>query len=172
MEVCGKNSHLAMAIPWETVRIRWEIWLPAKPSGRVGRREGTSCFRNRSPRSPLLLLIREAMNWPFLTDCKTDQSYPLLFTFSNPPDALVTLHSTLLVGSDKWWEKGCDGGWEKKKRTNSLLQHDQVLSAIWLQHNLIVCKTAFFSPHILTLGSLRSTRFKTIKVVDKECCST
>ena len=72
-------------------------------------------FKKPNPEiSKVVMLIRLlAMNCPFLTDCKTNQSHPPPFTFSNPPDALVTLHSTLLVpgrqmcGWKKWicWKK-------------------------------------------------------------------
>ena len=37
MEIRGKNSHLAMAITWETSRIWWEIWLAAKTWQRASR---------------------------------------------------------------------------------------------------------------------------------------
>ena len=155
-----------MAIARETVRIRWEIWLAAKSYGRVGIGRALPVFRTQA-QDLHCCCWSMAMNWPFLTTCKTDQSYPGLFTFSNPPDALVTLHSTLLVGLDKWlkrrlrWWKG-----EKMHQfpaQSALLLHDQVLSGIWLQHNLIPYqKKAFSSPptvfsvHPLALGRLRS----------------
>ena len=140
MEVRGKNSHLAMAIAWETVRIRWEIWLAAKSYGRVGIGRALPVFRTQA-QDLHYCCWSMAMNWPFLTTCKTDQSYPGLFTFSNPPDALVTLHSTLLVGLDKWLKRRLQ--WWKGEKMHqfpaqcALLLHDQVLSGIWLQHNLI-----------------------------------
>ena len=115
-----------------------------------------------------------AMNWPFLTDCKTDQSYPLLFTFSNPPDALVTLHSTLLVGSDKWWKKRL-WWWMGEEETHQFSA--QSAPPAWssvigylIATQLDSLQKQPYSPlvHIFTLGCPRSTQCE-INVVDKEC---
>ena len=101
------------------------------------------------------------MNWPFLTDCKTDQSYPSIYLPSQilPWCPCYFAFHAFTTWSDQQWvdrffliggnlylhehNKYLSGSKEGCGRRNppSLL-HDQVLSAIWLQHNSILCKNS------------------------------
>ena len=96
MEFRGKNSHLAMAITWETTSIWWEIWSIAKPG--QGRREGTSCFQNPSPRSPLLLIRGHESAGSYWLQNRPILSLPIYLLKSSWCPCYFTFHAFSRVG--------------------------------------------------------------------------
>ena len=131
MEIRGKNSHLAMAITWETSRIWWEIWLAAKTW-------------QRASRGSFLFSEDHLWRWKQTTKCKKQRTETISW--------IQIQRSLLLLSRSHEVAVSCR---LQNRPILSLSDNDHpVLKSIYLHKSSpCPCRSAF---HVLILGPERA----------------